>query len=105
MRFVEYLVEREFKFVVQIEGLGQYDDSDHSGYFSGGQGNLIVNSRKAMRYPSEHDAMNAAAQAVKQLHAVLHDEEHPETLSFERGFEIVTSDDGKEAFKVSIRGI
>lgn len=105
MRFMEYLVEREFKFVVQIEGLGQHDDPDHTGYFSGGQGDLIVGAKRAARYSSEQEARNAAVQAIKQLHAVLHDEEHTETPTFEQGYETVVSDDGNEAFKVSVRGI
>lgn len=104
--FREFLTEREDALVIQIHGLGDYEDPDHDGYFSGGrQGNLIVPLNKAMRYPSEREAVAAAQLTIDTLHDIIHDEDSTHDKRFADGHTVVIDDNGNPAFEVDIRSI
>jgi hypothetical protein len=106
MRAKEFITEDENLYVIQIHGIGEYEDPDHDGYFSGDRrGNVIVPRKKAMRYTSEREALAAGQQAIDILHTILSDEDTTHDKRFENGHAIVVDDNGSEAFDVRIRRI
>ena len=100
------LLEAESAFVIEINGLGDFDDPEHDGFFSGdSKGKVIVPLERAMRFPNEREAQAAGQLTTDTLHNIIHDDNTTHGNRFSQGHTIVTDANGNAAFEVKIKRI